>query len=650
VLAAPCVDPTALGTCTSVTTPTDAAATAGQTATPGGGGLLGSIASSAWDAVCKAFGEAAVTALKAFAEAFASFPSINPQDAGIQSVYAISLGIAAVVAAVLVLLQIARTVITHDGAGLAHAITGLGKSALAFLLTLTISTAAITAANELTQFIIDRTFTDTAGLQAKLTALFVLSAAEGTSSTLLMVLAVIAILLVLVLWFELLLGNAALALLIGTSPIAAAGQTSALTAGWWPKLVSATAQLIILKPVIALVFAVGFSLAGNSTDLAGNMTGLLVLLLAVLAWPAIARFFTFASISMGGGTGLAALLGFAAGRVNGAASGQTAPGSPEGATGDDFASAASQRSLATHASRASAAGGAGAGGSAAAGGAATAAGPAAPVVLLAAAAVDAAQRGANALTGRMEQTARHAGLDGANAHPYPAGYPRHAPVPLPRPSGGGGGGAGAGGEGTTTASPDGPGDAAAPDLAWPGHQDAPDLAATAPGTEAGGTAASGTEPSGADAPRPGGSGQVATGSADDAVSHEAGPSPDGVAPTAGDAAQPPATDGPAGGPAQSAPAGGGTVGHAPTGPAGTQGQTRSSTAAEATAVDQPPADDRPVGERRSGQLGSAAPRQARRATDPVLGTGTADSGGAQQQGHRDSSDDTGSGSSGGNTR
>jgi hypothetical protein len=423
VLAAPCgglADGSGTSTCTTTSVTNDV------TGIPGS--IVSSIAGSAWDAVCASFADAATTMLKGFAEGFAVFPSINPADAGITSVYSISLGIAALVAALLLLLQIARTVITHDGTALAQAITGLGKSVLAFLLTLSVSAAAISAANELTQFIINRTFTDTAGLQAKLTALFVLNSANGVSGTLLLILGLAGILMTLVLWFELLLANAAIAVMIGTSPIAAAGQTSALTAGWWPKLVSATVQLIILKPVIALVFAVGFGLAGNSTDLAGNLSGLLVLLLAALAWPAIARFFTFASVAIGGGSGLAALAGFAAGRMNGASSGQTPPGSGDGATGDDFASTASGRALATHAARGgtgagagggSAAAGAGAGGGGAAGGAA-AAGPAAPAVLAAMAAVDAVQRGVNALTGRMEQTARHAGLDGANAHPCPA--------------------------------------------------------------------------------------------------------------------------------------------------------------------------------------------------------------------------------------
>jgi hypothetical protein len=114
--------------------------------------------------------------------------------------------------------------------------------------------------------------------------------------SLLMVLALAGIVLVVVLWVELLLRNAAIAVLIAMSPIAAAGQVSEATKTWWPRMVSATVQLIILKPIIALVFAVGFGMAGQSSGIPALLQGLLVLALAVFAWPVIARFFTFATI------------------------------------------------------------------------------------------------------------------------------------------------------------------------------------------------------------------------------------------------------------------------------------------------------------------------------------------------------------------
>ena len=216
---------------------------------------------------------------------------------------------------------------------------------------------------------------------------------------------------------------------MATSPIAAAGQVSRATQAWWPRLAASTAQLIVLKPVIALVFCVGFSLTGNSTDVQTLLAGMLVLVLAVLAWPAVARFFTFASAQVGGGAGLGAVIGFAAARMT------AGPGGPAGVEPDEFSRRIEARTMAGLENTPLGAATPGAVGVGTAGGADTAGragmaamGPAG----LAATAATAAQRAANALTGRMEQMAGHAGIAGANPYAQPAGPPRQAGHPVRR--------------------------------------------------------------------------------------------------------------------------------------------------------------------------------------------------------------------------
>ena len=376
------------------------------------GTAVGSVASSAWDQVCHAFANAAAQLLGAFGKAFVAIPPVNLGSGGVRNVYAISLGLAAVVAALLLLGQVIRTVVTHDGSGLAQGLTGVGKAALACLLTLTIAATALRAADQLTGFIVTQTFGSVQALSTKISDLVQWNI--SVQSTLILIFAVVGILLTIVLWFELLLRNAAIAVLVATSPIAAAGQASRSTEGWWPKLASSTAQLIILKPIIALVFCLGFSLTGKSSDIETLLTGMLILVLAVIAWPAVARFFTFASIQVGGGAGLGAVLGFAAARMS---SGSSAPAGTEP---DEFSRRIEARTMAGL-ENASVRGGAP--GAATAGLARTAAlGPAG----LAVAATSAAQRAANTLTGRMEQMAGHAGMPGANPYAQPAGSPRYA--------------------------------------------------------------------------------------------------------------------------------------------------------------------------------------------------------------------------------
>lgn len=369
-----------------------------------------SATNSAWESICLSFAEATVQMLQSFANAFVNFPGLDLSSDGIGGVYGISLGLAAVVATLLLLIQIAKTAITHDGKALATGMAGVGKAALAFMLTLTITSTALVAADELSVWIIKQSFGSADGLEKKLAALMNWDA--DVSVSLILLLSLVGLILVLVLWFELLLRNAAIAVMIATSPIAAAGQVSESTQQWWSKLVAATIQLIVLKPVIALVFAVGFGIVSSSSpgDIGTMLSGMLVLLLAALAWPAIARFMTFAQVHVGSGAGVGAVLGFAAGKAGG--------GSPVGMSPSSFGEASEARTMQTVSQRS------GGSASAGSGGAGKSAGAAGAIVGVAIAGLQAAQKGANTLTQRMEQTAAHAGIQGANPYAQPAGSPR----------------------------------------------------------------------------------------------------------------------------------------------------------------------------------------------------------------------------------
>lgn len=377
--------------------------------------VVGGAASSAWNAICKDFAKSAAQLLGSFAKAFVAIPNVDLASGGVKSVYGISMGIAAVVAALLLFVQIIRTAVTHDGNALAQGIVGVGKAAMAFLLTLGIAGTALTAADELSSFIVKASFGSTQALSDKISHLVAWD--DSMSASLLLIFAILGILLVVVLWFELLLCNAAIAVLVASSPIAASGQVSEATKSWWSKMVAAVAQLISLKPIIALVFALGFSMTGNSQDVETMLVGMLVLLMAAVAWPAVARFFSFASVQVGGGAGLGAILGFAAGQM---ASG--AGGAPTGTSPDRFGQEAEARTSAAMARKQDGAATSYAGtGSAGSSGAAKAAAAATGAGGIALAAMSMAQKGVNSLTGRMEQMAGHAGMAGANPYAQPAG-------------------------------------------------------------------------------------------------------------------------------------------------------------------------------------------------------------------------------------
>ena len=399
-------------------------------------------ASTAWDAVCKSFADAAAQLLKAFGQAFAALPSVNLETAGISSTYGISLGIAAVVAALLVFAGVIRTAWTHDGSGIATAVTGTGKMILAWMVTAAVATAALEASDQITRLVVDESFGSQQALADRLGT--VVNWAEVTgepgqvilSGSLLLIFALIGIALVIVLWFELLLRNAAIAVLVATAPIAAAGQASEATKAWWGRTGSATAQLIILKPVIALVFAVGFGMAGTSSGVASLLAGLLILGLAVFSWPVIARFFTFGSVQASS-AGLATVLGFLAGQASQPGGGR---GGTSGVSPDQWSLAAENRTMAGRAqgagttdsgspgtvpgAAAGAGGGPGGGGAGSAGGGAGAA-----AVAGIGFALRKAHQAGTVLAGRMEQTAAHGGMPGAYPYSTVSGGQRTAPPP-----------------------------------------------------------------------------------------------------------------------------------------------------------------------------------------------------------------------------
>ena len=374
-------------------------------------GTVQSAANSVWDSICQSFADACDSMLTAFTQQFNAIP--GPDMAAIRPIYSICLTLGMLVALVLLLCQVGAVLWTRSGAALAHAITGVLRAGLAAMFTWVLAGQVLAASDELANWIGHASGYNVAAFSAKFGKLM---HASGISSTLLLLFALLGIALLAVLWFELLLRNAAFAIVIATAPIAAAGQISQSTSEWWTKLVKTGIQLAMLKPTIVLVFAIGFSMTGNATDIAGVLSGLLVLFLAVFAWPTIGRFFTFASVQMGGAMGVGALAGAAA-SAGGGGGGGVDPGS--------FAAHSQGQSMAAAAQRSGGAiGEQDAGGAAAkAGAAGKAAGVAGPVGAAAVAVARGLQATVNAVASRMEQTAGHGGIQGANPTAYPAGFP-----------------------------------------------------------------------------------------------------------------------------------------------------------------------------------------------------------------------------------
>jgi hypothetical protein len=275
-----------------------------------------------WAAICHSFATAAQQLLSSFAQSFVSIPPVSFSYSSVRSAYGLSLEIAALVAAALLMAQVIRTVMTHDGSAIAQGLTGVGKAALAFLLTLASAATALRAADELTRWIIARSFGSPVALSAQLAK--VASFDPSVSPTLTLILALIGIMLIIALWAQVLVRSIAVTILVAVSPIAAAGQLGAATQQWWRKLTRATIQLIVLKPAVALILAIGLTMPSLTGAVARLLGGMLVLLLAACAWPVMARASALLDVHVNGGT-LAAIRGLGGRAAEGAGPGGVDP-------------------------------------------------------------------------------------------------------------------------------------------------------------------------------------------------------------------------------------------------------------------------------------------------------------------------------------
>ncbi|WP_280471289.1 hypothetical protein [Nocardia cyriacigeorgica] len=121
---------------------------------------------------------------------------------------------------------------------------------------------------------------------------------------------------------------------------AAAGQLTTWGRQWFPRIAATCVALVLYKPMAAFIYSLGFQLIGEEQSLTTLVTGLMVVALAVIALPAMLKFFDFMGMHVSGGSGaLGVAVGGLAGGMLGAAalSGGGGGGGGTSAGGDGFA-------------------------------------------------------------------------------------------------------------------------------------------------------------------------------------------------------------------------------------------------------------------------------------------------------------------------
>ena len=133
-----------------------------------------------------------------------------------------------------------------------------------------------------------------------------------TTAFIAIVLGIIAFLATVIQIMLMLVRGGMLVLLVGTLPLVAAFSNTEMGLQWFRKASAWLVAFALYKPAAAIVYAVAFDLAGQPGALA-LLDGVMMLVLAILALPALLRFVVPATSALAGGGGAGAMLAGAAG-------------------------------------------------------------------------------------------------------------------------------------------------------------------------------------------------------------------------------------------------------------------------------------------------------------------------------------------------
>jgi hypothetical protein len=135
---------------------------------------------------------------------------------------------------------------------------------------------------------------------ARLTSLLTLA---GATPGVVIVLGIVAIIMTAIQAVLMLFRGAALVILAGALPLAAAGTLAPATRAWFRRVTGWMLALIFYKPAAAAVYAAAFTLVGRGHDPRTVFMGFAMVLLSLLALPALMRFFTWTTGSVEGPAG-----------------------------------------------------------------------------------------------------------------------------------------------------------------------------------------------------------------------------------------------------------------------------------------------------------------------------------------------------------
>jgi hypothetical protein len=276
------------------------------------GDAISSLAGSFFEKLTTDVAESAVEALTASMTWWIGTPSVDPNSEAVKTLNKYTIPIIAIVLVGSILNQAIRMMITRRADPGLNVALGLIRYAVVNAVALTLLATALTAGDEFSTYLIadsSRQFTEQMAL--------VLTTMSKQQIFLVFLLSLIALILSLIQWVLLFFRQAGILVLAVLIPLAASGSINESTKPWFNRMLPWLISLVLYKPIAALIYAIGFTFMGEGQDFATIMTGLVVLVLAVVAMPAMMRFFAWSQTAITTGTSSGAAL---AGVASGAAS------------------------------------------------------------------------------------------------------------------------------------------------------------------------------------------------------------------------------------------------------------------------------------------------------------------------------------------
>lgn len=225
-------------------------------------------------------------------------PSVNPQNPAVATAQAYTLPLIALVLMGSVLVQAIRMTLSRKRDPALNVGVGLVRYFVTATVGVVVLAGAVKAADDFSAWVVGQTMVD---FSTRMKA--VLTAAVITNPFSLLAMGGLGYLLGAVQWVLGFIRQAGILVLAALLPLAASGSINESTKPWLNRMLPWLLTLVLYRPMAALIYMIGFTFLGTGNDVTTVMTGLMVLVLAVVAMPAMMRFFSWAGVSVTGGGG-----------------------------------------------------------------------------------------------------------------------------------------------------------------------------------------------------------------------------------------------------------------------------------------------------------------------------------------------------------